>query len=111
MTKGCTLGAGRFSLPAMTAIIGFGGLCVHCQIFSFLHLRYRHFFVSRVLNGALSALICEGLLFIFPVDVTTALQDGKLMLMPFSVSAPAFFALILMCIVMIFDIDSKKKVW
>lgn len=113
VTKGCTQSAKIMPIPIICGIIGFGGLCVHCQTFSFVHstgLKYIRFFVGRVVSGALSALICHILLFFFPVDIATSLQNVSAV-MPFSVSAPTFFAMIIMCIIMIFDIDTKKKIW
>lgn len=114
ITKGCTVAAGKFSVPVITAIIGFGGFCVHCQIFSFMRpcgLKYKYFFASRALNAALSSFICEALLAVIPVDITTAALASPITPVPFSVSLPAVFALGVMCIVMIFDIDTKKKLW
>lgn len=114
VTKGCTLIAGEMGIPVLAAAIGFGGFCVHCQIFSYIKsagLKYSHFFVGRVLCAALSAVICHLLLLVFPVDITTAVMNKDITASAFSVSLPAFIALTIMCIVMIFDIDSKKKVW
>lgn len=114
VTKGCTLIAGEMGIPVLAAAIGFGGFCVHCQIFSYIKaagLKYSHFFVGRVLCAALSAVICHLLLLVFPVDITTAVMNKDITTSAFSVSLPAFIALTIMCIVMIFDIDSKKKVW
>lgn len=113
VTKGCTLLAGKMGIPVITAAIGFGGFCVHCQVFSYIKesgLKYRYFFVSRVLCAALSGIICHLLLIIFPVDITTAVMSDDITISAFSVSLPAFISLTIMCIVMIFDIDSKQKV-
>lgn len=113
VTKGCTLISGEMGIPVLAAAIGFGGFCVHCQIFSYIKsagLKYSHFFVGRVLCAALSAVICHLLLLIFPVDIATAVMNKDITASAFSVSLPAFIALTIMCIVMIFDIDSKKKI-
>lgn len=112
VTQGCTQTAKSFSLPVITAIIGFGGFCVHCQVYAFIRateLKYIRFFTGRVINGALAALICYLLLMIFPVSIETSMQNVA-EVMPFSVSIPAFLAIIVMCVIMIFDIDSKRKV-
>ncbi len=112
VTKGCLGTAGKFSLPIITAIIGFGGICVHCQILSFLQitkLKYIRFLVGRILNGALGAIICHFLLMIFPVDIQTSVNMGNMTVSAFSVSIPAFLSLIVMCITMILDIDNRRK--
>ncbi len=114
VTKGCTLLTGEMGLPVIAAVIGFGGFCVHCQVFSYIKesgLKYRYFFVGRVLCAAFSAVICHFALILFPVDITTAVMNDDITVSAFSVSLPAFIALTIMCIVMIFDIDTKKKVW
>lgn len=113
VTKGCTLIAGKMGIPALAAALGFGGFCVHCQIFSYIKatgLKYSHFFVGRVLCAALSAVICHLLLLVFPVDITTAVMNKDITVSAFSVSLPAFIALTIMCIVMIFDIDRRQKI-
>lgn len=114
VTKGCALISGKMGLPVLAAAIGFGGFCVHCQIFSYIKstgLKYSHFFVGRVLCAALSAVICHILLMIFPVEITTAAINTNISSATFSASLPAFISLTIMCIVMIFDIDTRKKVW
>lgn len=112
VTKGCSQIAKNTTLPIITAIIGFGGFCVHCQVYSFVKatgLKYIRFFTGRVINGALSALICYLLLMVFPIDIATSLQNVS-GVMPFSVSVHAFFTVIVMCIIMIFDIDRRQKI-
>ncbi len=112
VTKGCSFVAKEVGLPIITAIIAFGGLCVHCQIYGFIKtvgVKYRIFFAVRVICSALASIICHLILKIFPVYISTAVTDVNIV--PFSVSIPSFIALIILCIVMIFDIDSKKKVW
>lgn len=113
VTKGCTLLAGKMPIPVITAIIGFGGICVHCQVLANLkncEMKYSHFFVCRILNGAVASFISYLLLLVFPVPVDVFASAQNLSVTTFSVSLPAFFTFAIMCIIMIFDIDSKKKV-
>lgn len=113
VTKGCTLSTGKMPLPIITGIIGFGGLCVHCQVSGFLKnmkVKYSYFFSGRIFNCVLSALISYVLFLIFPVETDVFSNSDKITAFSFSVSAPAIFIFILMCIIMIFDIDRKKKV-
>ena len=46
---------------------------------------------------------------VFPVDLETSFQNIS-GVVPFSVSLPAFISVFVMCIIMIFDIDSKRKI-
>ncbi len=114
VTKGCVLLAGKMPIPVITAMIGFGGICVHCQVLSNLKncgLKYSHFFVCRVLNGAVASFISYLLLLVFPVDVDVFASAQNMTVNTFSVSLPAFCTFMVMCIIMIFDIDRKKKIW
>jgi hypothetical protein len=113
VTNGCILLAGRVNLPIICALLGFGGLCVHCQVFSYISasgLKYYKFLVFRALNAILSSTICYLIILRFPVEISTAVLNETTKVVPFSVSASSFIAVLVMCIILIFDIDSKKKV-
>ena len=112
VTKGCSVLAGNTALPFFTGIIGFGGICVHCQVLEYLkniELKYSYFFIARILNGLLSGLITYLLLIFFPVEINVFSNSDKISSYSFSFSYSAFFVFILMCIIMIFDIDRNKK--
>lgn len=112
VTKGCSLLADNVALPFIAGIIGFGGICVHCQVLEYLknaEMKYGYFFVSRVLNGLLSGIITYLLLFFFPVEINVFSNSDKISSYSFSFSYSAFFVFILMCVIMIFDIDRNKK--
>lgn len=113
VTKGCTLLIGRVSIPVITGIIGFSGFCIHFQVWQHLksiEMKYIYFFISRVLNGVLSAITAQILLHFFPVQTDVFSNFDKTTVYSFSVSIPAFFVVIIMCIIMIFDIDRNKKI-
>lgn len=70
VTNACKITAGYIKLPLIAGIISFGGLCSHCQVMPYLvkvRMKYKHFLVSRIICGALSVIICNLLLEIFPV--------------------------------------------
>ena len=71
VTNGAYLASGNMSLPIIAGIIGFGGLCGHCQVMPYiikLHLKYKYFLVARIISGALSVIYCKFLLSFFPVS-------------------------------------------
>lgn len=112
VTNGCVILAGKMPIPVITAIIGFGGVCVHCQVLSELKesgVKYSHFFVCRVLNGAVASFISYLLLLIFPVDIDVFASTHNMTVTTFSVSLPAFFTFAIMCIIMILDIDRRRN--
>ncbi len=111
VTKGCTLLAGKTSVPIIAGIIGFGGICVHFQVMNFLKkigLKYVYFLVGRIICGLLSALICHCLLIVFPSATEVSSQAVGNSPFVFSVSLPSLFIFLTMCVIMIFDIDRKK---
>ena len=70
MTNGAYTASGNLPLPIVAGIIGFGGLCGHCQVMPYiikLRLKYKYFLTSRIICGALSVIYCKILLEIFPV--------------------------------------------
>lgn len=71
VTNGAYLASGNMPLPIVAGIIGFGGLCGHCQVMPYLvklKMKYKFFFVSRVVCAALSVIYCKLLTDIFPVS-------------------------------------------
>lgn len=113
VTNGCSLLAGKVSIPIIAGLISFGGFCIHFQVLTFLknmNMKYIYFLISRVLNGVFSIIITQILLTFFPVETDVFSNFDNTLIYSFSVSMPAFFVVIIMCIIMILDIDRKKKV-
>ncbi len=112
VTKGTTLLSGNMPVEILTFFIGFGGFCVHAQVFSYVKsigLSYVRFFVSRVLGGGIASIVCHIILYFIPVEINVISQSIS-RVEAYSVSIPALLITAVMCIVMIFDIDTKKKV-
>ena len=60
--------SGKMSLPIIAGVIGFGGLCGHCQVMPYLlklKLKYKYFITSRIVSGALAVIYCEALKYKF----------------------------------------------
>lgn len=71
VTNGVFTASGNLPLPIIAGIIGFGGLCGHCQVMPYiirLRLNYKYFLTSRIICGALSVIYCKALMNIFPVS-------------------------------------------
>lgn len=114
VTKACKLSVGVMPLQYLAMIMGFGGICVHCQVLSFLkecNVKYIHFLLSRILSGLISAVITHILLWFFPVEIDVFSEISNTQTLVFSASIPTFLVVTAMCIIMIFDIDRDKKVW
>lgn len=112
VTNGVSMAAGRLPLPAVAAILSFGGLAVHCQVLGdllFCSVRYLHFFCARILGAVLSSLYCFGLLQIFPCEISTFGSTNFNAYAAASVSVPAGMALLLCAVLFLWELESKRK--
>ena len=112
VTGGCAESAG-FSLPVTASVLGFGGLCVHCQCFSLaskIPIKPLMFFSARVLNAVFAAFICEGLTRVFPQSISTLAHSGEAFTAAGAAYPPAACALLFLCALVILDLDTCEKV-
>ena len=112
VTGGCASAAGVFNPPAIAAVLGWGGVSVHCQIMR--HIKtcgtpLPYFFCARLVCAALAALFCEGLLRLFPCPVNTVSLGSVGAPQMFSFSAPAAFAMLLSGAMLILELDTNEK--
>ena len=107
VTNGCKTGAScGLSLPVIAAILGFGGLSVHCQILpdvTACGVRLSRFWAFRVVCGALAAVYCMGLVRLFPQAQTVALLRSDLPVQAVSASIPTSAALLVTAAVFILN--------
>ncbi len=71
VTNACLVACGNLPVPIIAGIIGFGGFCTHFQVMSAVasaKLKYKYFIASRILHGALSVVICNFILKLYPVS-------------------------------------------
>lgn len=109
---GCKSFAKSGNPVILSAVIGWGGLCVHCQVLPFVRksgLKLRYFFCGRFLHSMLSPLICAGLVKIFPCDLSVFSSGTSVISQTFAASAPAAAGLLIMCAIFILDLDTHKK--
>ena len=113
VTNGCRTGAEHgLSLPVLAAILGFGGLAVHCQILSDVTAcgtKLSQFWAFRVVCGALSATYCAGLLRLFPQAQTVALLRSDLPVQAVSASVPTSAALLVTAAVFILNTAKEPQ--
>lgn len=113
VTLGCLSGSKTGNFPLIAGIIGWGGLCVHCQIMKYIlkiKIKKTLFFASRIIHSALSAVTCHALLYFFPCDVTVFSNVTEMLSPSMSVNIWAGLGMLMMCVILIFDVDSRKKV-
>lgn len=100
-------------IPVVTALCGFGGFCVHCQVLKYIKqcsLPYKLFFVGRILNSAISAALCHIILYYFPIEQNVSYTFESASVSAISVSLPTVIAFIFMCVTMVLNIEKKGKV-
>ncbi len=114
VTNACKSAAlSGFSIPLMCAIVSFGGFAVIFQIVPYLQkcgFSIKLFTALRALNSSLSAFYCTLFLKLFPqsADVVKTINFGSTTV-NFSHSITASVFLIIMCVVLILEVDYKKK--
>lgn len=112
VTSGCSIAVKRFSLPAISAAAGFGGLCIHMQIFALcgnFKPDFKKFYLFRILHALLSALICKTVLHFFPITAEVFLTFSE-NAAPWSFSAPSAISLLFLSALLILDLDTEKKI-
>ena len=112
VTSGIKMSLNLLPIPAFAAIISFGGLSVHCQIYSYVArtgLSAKLFYTARVLCSAVTALICSIILKFIPCEIEVFANVSKPSFEAYSVSLPTACALLLMCSVLIFELDNERK--
>ena len=113
VTSGCFNASGKISLPLISAICAFGGICVHLQVFSVakeIKLNIPRFYFFRIIHSALAYIICKIILYFFPVEQSVFLSlSGNAALWSFS--APASVSLLFLSALLILDLDNKEKIW
>lgn len=112
VTSGCSAAAGNFDITVIAFILGWAGLCVHCQILQYLQgvgVNIIHFFISRIASGTIASFVCANLLEIFPCEMQTFSSNALAFDAAFSVSAPAAAVLLIMSALLILDLDTERK--
>ncbi len=115
VTTGCKYATiYNLPLPLISAILGFGGFAVIFQIGTYMEkcrIPIKTFLCIRIVNSALSAFFCSQIMKLFPesTDVFSEITIGGAVF-PVSHSISATLLLVLMCIVLIFEVDNKRKV-
>lgn len=103
----------KFSLPVLSAVLSFGGFAVIFQIAPYLEkcgYELKYFICWRIVSGALSAFYCSVLFRLFPrtTEVFQVIEFNNTELF-FSHSTIATIFLLFTCIVLILEVDNKKK--
>ncbi len=114
VTTGCknAISSG-LSLPVIAGISGFGGFAVICQCASYssvCKVQMKYLMCSRLVNAALSSVYCSVLLKLFPqcenVSVIIGTNTTTFTLYH---SMGAAIILIIMCALLILEVDNRKK--
>jgi sporulation integral membrane protein YlbJ len=109
VTKSCQMISNYGVFPQLLAFAtSWGGLCVHFQVFSILKnlkINYLNFFVFRFLNALLSSFLT--FLLIKMQNISLNINSGSFP--QTSTNILGSIALVLCCLIFLFDINFKKK--
>lgn len=112
VTSGCYYASKSLSIQSVAFVLGWAGLCVHCQILQYVKgvkCNLFSFFVARIACATLCSVICNKLLDWFPCEVQTFSSNSLAFSTAFSVSIPAVIAMFFMSAILILDLDSKRE--
>ncbi len=115
VTTGCNNAVSSgLALPVIAGILGFGGFAVICQCAVYssdCKTEIKYLICSRLINAALSTIYCSLLLKLFPqcahVSVVIGTNTSSFTLYH---SVTATVLLLVMCILLILEVDNRKKV-
>ena len=115
VTTGCsTFAALKLPIPLTCGILGFGGFAILFQITDYLHkcaVKPQLYVCTRIINGALCTFICAELLKLFPDSVAVFSHISvNGITFPLYHGISSAIVLILMLILLILEVDNKKKV-
>ncbi len=107
------LGATKVVLPFASALLSFGGFCVHAQVLSDLKsigIPYPRFLTARILAAAISFLTTRTILLLFPSSLEVLSNISQPLVPQFEASGTIFIAMLLMTSLLIFDLDIKREI-
>lgn len=113
VTSGCCYAAKDLGVASVAFVLGWSGLCVHCQIMQYIkgvNCKIFNFFVARIACATLCSFLCTKLLDVFPCEAQTFASNSLAFSTSFSVSIPAVIALLFMSAILILDLDTKKEI-
>lgn len=114
VTTGCKNAVSSgLALPVIAGIAGFGGFAVICQCASYssvCKVRIKYLICSRLINAALSGIYCSALLKLFPQceNVSVVISTNATTFTLYH-SIGAAIILIIMCALLILEVDNRKK--
>lgn len=115
VTTGCKNAiAANLSVPVLAGILGFGGFAVICQCATYASAcktDIKQLICSRLINSSLSAIYCSFLLKLFPQceNVSVVIGSGTTIFTLYH-SFGASVILLIMCVLLILEVDNRKKV-
>lgn len=112
VTGGCSRAAGVLNIPAIAAVLGWGGVSVHCQVMRQVRecqTPVSQFVCARFLCAALAAIYCGILLKFFPCTVGAVSTVNHATPQLFSFSAPAAAAMLISGVLLILELDKDGK--
>lgn len=115
VTTGCKNAVSSgLSLSVIAGISGFGGFAVMCQCASYssvCKIKMKYLICSRLINSALSAIYCSAFLKLFPqCENVSVVINASTTTFNLYHSISSSIILIIMCALLILEVDNRKKI-
>lgn len=114
VTGACISVCGRYPVSIQALIIGWAGICVHCQLMPSIKevkVKYLHFVLARIIHGALAATLADFLFRFFPCETNVFSTATEVLPKIYSVSIPAAVSTVILSAMLIAELTAviKKK--
>lgn len=114
VTGGCITASLIYPVSIQALIMGWAGICVHCQLIPYIkatQTKYLHFAVSRIVHGAVSATVADFLFRMFPCETDVFSTGTQVLPKLYSVSVPAAVSTVVLAVMLVSELTSliKKK--
>ena len=112
VTGGCMSASGCFPACVLALVLGWAGLAVHCQLMPYLRvlgMKITYLWAARLIAGGVSSAVAWILFRIFPCEISVFSNMSDIISKPYSVSAPAAAAMLVLSALMLTDIKLARR--
>ncbi len=112
VTGGCMSASVCFPACVLAFVLGWSGLAVHCQLMPYLKvlgMKITYLWAARLIEGGVSAAAAWVLFRIFPCEISVFSNVSDVISKPYSVSAPAAAAMLVLSALMLTDIKLARR--
>ncbi|MCM1363815.1 MAG: hypothetical protein NC122_06090 [Faecalibacterium sp.] len=110
ITNGCKAASGMVPIPIIAGIIGWSGICAHFQVMASvikLQMKLKYFITGRIISGAIAVIVCQTLLYFFPIEESVFLSNVQNVSASSSACISVSIGMFFMCLILLFGGNFK----